>query len=174
MKLEKGAELLPESSCELSPSIVYTDTLPSFPPNPATPVSYSKEGAGVCLAARRSASGSLMQSQTADDSLLSDRDIEMPLSIAISPVTMSINVNLSSWTQVKMTEFSGEKPYGCHICTKAFTKKNSLTNHLCTHSGEKPYGCHIRTMAFTQNGDLTLHLRTHSGDELFHISPDEH
>jgi len=51
----------------------------------------------------------------------------------------------SLWKHLRTHAHSGEKPYGCHICTMAFTKKDHLTRHLRAQPGEKPYGCHICT-----------------------------
>jgi hypothetical protein len=77
---------------------------------------------------------------------------------------------------------SGDKPYSCHACSKAFATSSNLTLHLWVHSGDKPYSCHACSKvwvhsgdkpyschacgkAFAQSSHLTLHLRMRSGDK---------
>ena len=36
---------------------------------------------------------------------------------------------------------TGEKPYQCSVCNKAFSGKSNLDIHIRIHNGEKPYTC---------------------------------
>ena len=60
---------------------------------------------------------------------------------------------------------SGERPFVCDICKKAFNQKNALQMHLKKHSGQKPHRCSYCELAFTQKGNLKTHIkRAHHSD----------
>ncbi|ERE79581.1 putative suppressor of fused like protein [Cricetulus griseus] len=62
---------------------------------------------------------------------------------------------------------TGEKPYECDSCRKAFSHHASLTQHQRVHSGEKPFQCKECGKAFRQNIHLANHLRIHTGEDPF-------
>ena len=58
---------------------------------------------------------------------------------------------------------SGEKPYICtwEGCTWRFARSDELTRHYRKHSGEKPFKCNVCDRAFSRSDHLSLHMKRH-------------
>lgn len=56
---------------------------------------------------------------------------------------------------------TGEKPYACTYCERAFAQKSDLVSHTRTHTGERPYVCNVCGHAFQQSSALKTHSKMH-------------
>lgn len=64
---------------------------------------------------------------------------------------------------------TGEKPFLCPHCSRAFRQQGSLRGHLRLHTGERPYRCPHCPDAFPQLPELRCHLISHTGEA--HLCP---
>ncbi|XP_045067789.1 zinc finger and SCAN domain-containing protein 21-like [Coregonus clupeaformis] len=62
---------------------------------------------------------------------------------------------------------TGEKPYCCSQCQRAFSLRKNLKKHQRAHAGEKPYHCKDCGKQFRCNGKLKIHMRFHTGEKPF-------
>lgn len=51
----------------------------------------------------------------------------------------------------------------CNICSKSFSLKAHLQEHLLIHSGQKPYECDNCSAQFRTKSNLKKHLKVHTG-----------
>ncbi|CAD7692016.1 unnamed protein product [Nyctereutes procyonoides] len=58
---------------------------------------------------------------------------------------------------------TGEQPYACPDCSKAFCGSSELHRPQGVHSGEKPFVCTDCGKAFVGNSELLSHRCTHTG-----------
>lgn len=56
---------------------------------------------------------------------------------------------------------SGNRPFGCGFCGKAFSRKEHLIRHKVSHTGKREYKCEICNKTFSRKDNLLKHKKTH-------------
>uniref|UniRef100_A0A8D8BQH4 Zinc finger protein 724 n=1 Tax=Culex pipiens TaxID=7175 RepID=A0A8D8BQH4_CULPI len=59
----------------------------------------------------------------------------------------------------ELTHAEVQPVHTCEICGKQFAARKNLTRHMLIHTGELPYKCDMCTRAYRQAGDLKDHIR---------------
>ncbi|XP_063764110.1 zinc finger protein 271-like isoform X4 [Eleginops maclovinus] len=65
---------------------------------------------------------------------------------------------------------TGEKPFKCTVCSKSYSNKSNLRQHLTVHTGERPFSCSVCGKSFTYKSNLRLHSNVHTGEKPFSCS----
>ena len=54
---------------------------------------------------------------------------------------------------------TGDKPFTCLVCKKAFSTQNYLNNHIKTHHKEKSHQCSVCKRLFDDDTNITRHMK---------------
>lgn len=60
---------------------------------------------------------------------------------------------------------TGEKPYKCKYCIRAFAQSNDLIKHLRSHLGENVYRCELCPESFRLRKELRVHFTSHKNED---------
>lgn len=63
---------------------------------------------------------------------------------------------------------TARKTFLCPVCSLECPDKAQFRRHYMTHSGERPFGCHLCTYRCIRKGDLQYHISRKHQDLLYH------
>lgn len=87
-----------------------------------------------------------------------------------TPPVQSVSQGLFSRKCDVLPHNSDERPFGCSVCQRSFSKKRYLNTHEKLHIAEKPYTCRFCPKCFIRKDSLDYHERSHTGERPFACS----
>ena len=69
--------------------------------------------------------------------------------------------NLMMGVNEKTKRMKTWKGHSCELCPRTCGSRQDLVRHMRTHTGEKPYKCEICGKAFSRKGNMIVHKLIH-------------
>ncbi|WAR12879.1 ZFP64-like protein [Mya arenaria] len=70
--------------------------------------------------------------------------------------------------KVHMKYHNKERSFKCSLCNYSAVEKGTLKKHMQIHLDERPFSCQVCQYKCRNQTQLSIHLRTHTGDKPFH------
>ncbi|XP_042856443.1 zinc finger protein 271-like [Penaeus japonicus] len=113
-----------------------------------------------------------------DEGNKSDSDNRDPLQVEMSSVSECEDTSSSKnyhmthkgihgKVKYKLLTHKQVKPYSCKMCSRAFSMKGNLMQHMSVHTKEKPFTCDICSKSFAWKSNLVSHMRVHTKEKPF-------
>ncbi|KAK3872302.1 hypothetical protein Pcinc_022605 [Petrolisthes cinctipes] len=81
---------------------------------------------------------------------------------------VSVIMSTSPTSSLQRPQRRSNNPIKCPVCGRYVLFRSEFVKHMRTHTGEKPFGCHLCTYRSAQRSNLNVHLR--SIHKVFHPS----
>lgn len=81
--------------------------------------------------------------------------------VARKPLKQATTKHFSSPHHKKTFTSSTVRPFKCGVCSKCFTQRRILNEHMAVHMATRPYPCTICNKGFNWRGNLNKHYKAH-------------
>lgn len=73
---------------------------------------------------------------------------------------VSVIMTTTPTSSLQRPQRRSNNPIKCPVCGRYVLFRSEFVKHMRTHTGEKPFGCHLCTYRSAQRSNLNVHLRS--------------